>query len=85
MTLHVESTSRERMLRIGFHAYGFFEEKCVSATIFIGMVLKIFLQAGLGWGMYASYRHKGKKRSKRKRKKNIESNFFCPAAHLMCL
>lgn len=74
MTLHVESTSRERKLRIGSHAYVFFfEEKCISATIFIGMVLKIFLQAGLVWEMYASYRQKGRKRSKRKRKKNIES------------
>lgn len=75
MTLHVESILRERKLRIGLYAYGLFQEKCESATIFISMVLKIFLQNGLVWEMYASYRHKGRKRSKRKRKKNIDSKW----------
>lgn len=69
MTLHVESISRERKLRIGLHAYGLVEEKCVLATIFISMVLKIFFQDGLVWEVYASHRHKGRKTSKRKRKK----------------
>lgn len=91
MTLHVESTQKERKLRIGLHSWDFPEEKHVSVTIFIGMVLKI-VWFGLGNVCFMQTRRKKEKQRKNKKhrkgngtKELSAENTFYPATPLMYL